>query len=524
MCASDEFDFLPRSQAASRYYHRLDDLNARRMAEHVEALKDYQAKFLLQVPKAKNLEERIDCETLAASAGRALTRLDKTKSWQENPLLYLKIAFIGLDHALEKPASNEKEGLERASERLASLPRLLKQGTENIQAAPKPLSKAALAMLKDCEKYVAELQKAYHAKARKFTSLLDNASLALQDFKAFLKTVPGTRPKTSASGLKTTLRHHFECTRPLKEIYAILEQDRQESLKALTALQRQIDLGKTWLEIQNSPLAPKARNLGTKALYQKEIKGLRDFFLDRVFNGKYPDCALDFKDTPTYLRSIRGSGSFAAGFSNDPAETSYFYATDGALSGKSKDEKKRLDLRLAKEVKFLAAHETYPGHHFLDCFRRTLANPVRRQIENPLFYEGWACFAESLLVEYKYAAEPVQALTYYKRRLWRAARGMIDVGLATDRLNKAQCADLLVEVGFSEKEARDQVGRFGLNPGYQLCYSLGRYEIQELCDRFTPTFGMSGFVTALLSGGEIAFHSAGERMEDMEKSAGGKPF
>jgi uncharacterized protein (DUF885 family) len=56
----------------------------------------------------------------------------------------------------------------------------------------------------------------------------------------------------------------------------------------------------------------------------------------------------------------------------------------------------------------LTAHETIPGHHFLDSIRRSLKNPIRRQIESPLFYEGWASYAESMLIEYGYLEETMQ--------------------------------------------------------------------------------------------------------------------
>ena len=86
--------------------------------------------------------------------------------------------------------------------------------------------------------------------------------------------------------------------------------------------------------------------------------------------------------------------------------------------------------------------------------------------------------------DYEYVIEPEDRLIDFRRRLWRAARCQIDVGTATGKLDRAGSAELLQKVGFTEREALVQIDRFRLNPGYQLCYCLGSYEIRELRKKF----------------------------------------
>jgi uncharacterized protein (DUF885 family) len=138
---------------------------------------------------------------------------------------------------------------------------------------------------------------------------------------------------------------------------------------------------------------------------------------------------------------------------------------------------------------------------------------VRRAVESPLFYEGWAYYAESLLEEEGYAGAPIERLVQRKRSLWRAARCMIDAGLASGRIGFAEAAKLLEEVGYSAPEASSRVRRFMLNPGYHLCYSLGRHEILKLRDRYGRLAGRDSFHRTLLLGGEMPFDFAGRRCE-----------
>ena len=71
-----------------------------------------------------------------------------------------------------------------------------------------------------------------------------------------------------------------------------------------------------------------------------------------------------------------------------------------------------------------------------------------------------------------YVTNPMEYLVDCKRRLWRAARCQIDVGLAAGMLARQDAIRLLTTAGFSPEEANNQIDRFLLNPGYQLCYEI----------------------------------------------------
>ena len=108
MCASDEFHFLPRAQAASRHYDALDNLDAELVKGSLSKLKEFQREFRLLYTHDQSSETRIDLELLQGNVAGILLELEQKKIWKHNPLLYLKIAFIGLDHALTKPASEPR--------------------------------------------------------------------------------------------------------------------------------------------------------------------------------------------------------------------------------------------------------------------------------------------------------------------------------------------------------------------------------------------------------------------------------
>ena len=516
MCASDEFHFLPQAETASHYYHQVDNLDADVIRECLFNLRKFQDKFDRLASHENDFEKLTDLKLLKASVAGILIELEMKQSWRHNPLLYLKIAFIGLDHALTKPASEPEERTERTLARLQAIPRLLQQASANIDSVPKTYHQAALAMLIDCKSYLTEINKSFvNASGGCLTEGLQKARPALDAFGKFLRTLsPVPDQQFVHSVLEATLKDHFLSVRSLPEVFQIAVEEWRENLVQLKKLQANIDPGKSWRELYHAYCPSAIEKTNTISLYQHEIERLGRFFRKHGFRDIGLSSSLEVCETPTYLRSVRSSASFSAASRADVGEKDLFYITTRPPRQRGKEAGNLLKKRLHREYRFLAAHETFPGHHLLDSVRRKLENPIRRQIESPLFYEGWAYYAESLLTEYGYVNSPIEYLVDCKRRLWRAARCQIDVGLTTGIFAKEDAIKLLTKAGFTSEEAGRQVDHFRLNPGYQLCYSLGRYEIMTLRETYGTRMGLDQFHRQLLEGGELPFHLVEKRFKE----------
>ncbi len=504
MCASDEFHFLPRAVAASRYYDRMESLGPVFIEECIFSLREFQRKFNLPAAGEDDLERLTDLELLNSSIAGILIELEENRSWKHNPLLYLKIAFIGLDHALTKPADNHGERIERTLARLCAIPRLLQQAGENLDRVPETYLHAALAMLNDCGRYLRETAQGLTAQdAGRLSAAFEKTDSALGVFGTLLGSLRAVPDRELAVPcLEATLRDRFGSVRNLSEVFQIGVEEWLENLRELEDMAS----GKSWRELYHDYSPEEASAIDTITLYQREMEKLKYFFESHGFGGVIAPGRPLVCQTPTYLQSVRGSASFSAAFTKDPREEDLFFITTRAQHQRSREYGELLRKRFHREYKFLTAHETFPGHYLLDSTRRMIENPVRSQIESPLFYEGWAYYVESLLTEYGYADHPMDRLVDRKRRLWRAARCQIDIGLNSGRLLPDDALRLLTTAGFSPEEARGQIDRFRLNPGYQLCYSLGRFEILQLRETYAGRTGHDRFHRLLLEGGELPFH------------------
>jgi hypothetical protein len=454
MCASDEFTFLPRAQAASRHYDKIDDLDADVIGEVLAESKTFQRDFDRLLEAATDLETRIDLELLKASTAGILIELEEKRSWRHNPLLYLKIAFIGLDHALSKPAADPRERSARVLARLQGIPRLLEQGQTNIESVPLSYHQAALAMLGDCSSYLGEIRRDTTGhESGDVIRELQRVESALESFGEFL-TAHGPLPDEGflVAGVERNLREVLLCPRSLAEILQIAVEDWRENLEQMRKLQASIHPGKSWERIYHTYCPEDIEEYDTFSLYGREIERLGSFFREHGFGEAVPTASLLLRETPTYLRSVRSSASFGAASGAHAGEADTFYISTQLPRQRGKSAEERLRKRLHREYKFLAAHETIPGHQLLDSIRRSLQNPVRRQVESPLFYEGWAYYAESLLAELGYVERPIELLVDCKRRLWRAARCRVDVGLTTGVMDLDDAVDVLTAAGFSREE------------------------------------------------------------------------
>lgn len=519
MCASDEFHFFPRAEHAVHYYHRMEHMQADDIEEVISRLKDFRNEFdMLEEPGA-GLEHHIDISLLKANITGILIELDHNRSWKYNPLIYLKIAFIGLDHAIAKPLKDSDEFAERFYGRLSTIPLLFHNAMINIASVPETYLQSSYAMIQDAKAYVHEIRDFLSKMVKEgivnvHLEVLDNLLDSLNIFNTFLESVMKVPDHHfSLQSLEQSLAEHFLNKRRLEDIYEIAEEERREASENLDNLATHVDPGKSWQEVYHAFKPSHVQDMDTLSLYKEEMGALTDFFKTNIFSKNRVDPALDIKETPTYLRSVRGTASFGAALTADIGDVSYFYITTQLPETETKESANRLRERFHKEYKFLTAHEAIPGHHLIDSARRGMTNPVRRQIESPLFYEGWASYAESLLVDHGYVQAPIQSLILQRRRLWRAARCQIDAGIPSGKITLEDAANLLADVGFSSDEAIRQINRFRLNPGYQLCYTLGTYEINELKRKYSPLLGDERFYHFLLNGGQLPFRLIDKRFE-----------
>jgi hypothetical protein len=394
MCASDEFHFLPRVQEAAGFLEHMEDLSQEAIATVVDSVRGLQAQ-LQEQPRVEDFEEEIDRQLLLHNMAGLRIELEEVKSWRHNPLLYLKVGCIGVDHALNKPFQDAEERFGRTAERLSGFKRLIDQGSKSLSSIPGPYYRVALAVVQHAQKYLDEilLELDGHNRREQLALPCAEAQEALSAFGANLRELGSTpAAKVQSVSVEELVQRHFGCTRSLEEIYRIAEEEWRTSLEEIERLRWRINPNQGWQQVYESYLPSNEGEFDLFRLYGNEIARLHKLCVNLELMSGPEDQELVLAETATYLRPVRSGASYSAPLTVDSRELACFYVTIGDPSSNSPIDILRRQ-RLHREFRFLSAHETYPGHHLLDTIRRNLDNQVRRQVESPLFYEGWAYYA-----------------------------------------------------------------------------------------------------------------------------------
>jgi hypothetical protein len=505
-CASDEFYFMPRSQYALTCLDQLDDLSPEKILDHTRHV---EGSFKKLTGKSDvDLEEAIDRALIKMSMESFLREFRDAKVWRSDPTLYIKIPLLATARAmLEQDAAEAcRESLETL---FSQIPSFLARAGSNLESPSELSIGVAGEMIRDAiHFYGRDVHLFLELKTGGDERLLSMLQRVLSAWAEYQKAVQGCPPGVAFAigeeGFEELLSKSLFYDKSPAEVLEIAENAYNETLKRIQVLVAGIDRQKDWETLREERVPLVSSPEEAVALYGREVRSLRTFFAAQDIVTYPPGESVDVLETPAYLQSLRATASYQAPLTGRTGEKGIFFITPG------EDD---LEL-ISGHCPYLSAHETYPGHHVLDHIRIHHPNPVRRQIESPLFYEGWACYAEQLLDELGYITDRRQQLIQLERQLWRSLRAMLDVRLQTGGMGLEQGQREIEKLGFSSTRAQSQIRRFAMTPGYQSCYFLGNHEILCLREMYAPKIGLKEFHDILLGGGEIPFLFVEKRLKD----------
>lgn len=498
--------FFPRAAVPPEYWWQAPRLEAASIQAAAVQVADWQARLTALLPEIKGPEAAAEAALLRHSLGSVLRELGPGGPWARDPFFYLKVAALAWAPILAGTPRLHRQDEEKLAEFLAQVARLFTWAAQQIKTLNLPTQLLSDGAFADARRFFDEVLPAFF-RAQGFSrgALLRRISEVSRKLQRFGEKVAALPVTTSYSlgekGLLEILTQSWGWEKDLDAAAALLETEIATSQAALAGAAAHLNPDLSWTQaLEGLPLPEHRGDL--LSLYRREVERLWAFW------GKSPvlpalQGRVEVAATPLYLRSLRSSASYAAAWGPRDKTPGYFY-----VSPEMEDRAHHL-----RHCPFLSAHETVPGHHFLDTLRISLPGPVARQYESPLFYEGWACYAETLLLSEGYLdKKPGDLLVGWQRRLWRALRGQVDLELQRGRWDLEEGCRRLAPAGYSQEATRLQVLQLALNPGYQLCYTLGLREILRLREEYKP-LGLARFHEILLGGGQLPFSWVEKRLK-----------
>lgn len=483
--ASDEFYYFPQVVSEEKNWRAWDNFSAARVEVFAGRLLGWERE-LGALDCAGNSAEAIDASLLQTALRTLREQLVDLAPQSSQPTFHLTVIAAGLSETLAADCSAAW------ADRIAGLPRFLQRAIDCLDTVPRLFLDLGRVMAADLRRWLLQLQADGFA--------VGAVPEALELFIASLAEVPvRDRFAMSATQFERLVCEHLRIGLDVETIRRQLESERAEMEDVLCREAALLAPGRAWRDMGDRIPFVAAPGGDLLALYHPELKRLEDHVRrsglapPELPVGLVPDVS-EVADT---LAAIRAADAYAARPGYPPRGGTFYVFSRG--------EKRGGTVGRSLEYRMTAAHETWPGHHLLDVCRWNQPRPVRRPIERPLFYEGWACLAEELMARSGYFDGAWDRFLLARRRIERAVRGLVDLGLQSGRLELSAAAELLVEVGYPRQRAEAVVPKYALRPGYQVCYSLGLRQYLDLLDRFGQADCVA-FTRTLLRQGQIDVH------------------
>jgi len=479
-CGSDEFHYFPQVPPSREGWTRWDDFSPEMIGEVKQRLSSAEEKIALLSAPGEGPDVRADAEALTRMARTLKEQLGEVRFYETQPTFHLTILCTGRGN------DPRAWGI-----RARGVPSFLSRARQTLVDMPEPFRELGVKMIRDIRGWLRSLGKGEEELYPVFSGL--------ERFEDFLRNARTRKEvRLPPEVYDRIVRDHIGCGAGVDEVRDAVREEIDGMGSAMDEICRTHFSGRSRMEAIRAIPLPEIPERDPLAVYRIEADALLRHCIDR---GIVPEdlpriSPLRIATVPPYLKAIRAASAYSFTPGNRSQQGTFYIVTS---EGFRKDHREDL-----VDYRMLTAHEAYPGHHLLDSWRWHFVSPVRRPLETPLFYEGWACFAEELMRMTGYFSGPVDQLLLANRRYRRAIRGMVDLDLQTGTLDSGSAARRLAESGFSAAAAIPVVTKYALRPGYQVCYSFGLRRFLELYSRY-GTGAETRFVKVVLSCGEVGF-------------------
>ena len=232
-----------------------------------------------------------------------------------------------------------------------------------------------------------------------------------------------------------------------------------------------------------------------------------------------PSKPLVVRKEPAYMAGVAGASISAPGPYDKNANT---YYNVGSMQGWTA-EKAESYLREYNDyiLQILNIHEAVPGHYTQLVYSNQSPSIIKSVLGNGAMIEGWAVYAERMMLESGYKNSDEMWLMYYKFHLRATCNTILDISVHTKNMSKEDAIELMTREGFQQQAEADGKWKRATLSQVQLCsYYTGFNEIYELREMIKKKegakFSLKAFHEKFLSYGSAPVKYIKELMLEKE--------
>ena len=234
---------------------------------------------------------------------------------------------------------------------------------------------------------------------------------------------------------------------------------------------------------------------------RRDLEAIRQFVVGHRIVTLPSEVRVQVAETPQFMRAT----SFASMDTPGPFETkateAYYYVTPVEKDWPSRQKEQWLTAFNYYTTDVVSIHEVYPGHYvqFL-CLNASPATKLEKVFNNYAFIEGWAHYAEQMMLDQGFGASPASSmaeqvkaakfrLAQSDEALLRLCRLCVSVKIHCQGLTVDEATRFFRENCYAEEQpARQEAMRGVYDPEY-LYYTLGKLQILKLREDYRKQEG-----------------------------------
>ena len=451
-------------------------------------------------PGKLSLANRIDYEILRDRIERVLFMITEVQEYKWNPTMYNP--GDGIYNILARDYAPLPERLEAVKSRLLKIPAMLEAARANLDNPPAVMTETAIRqnpgvinlVMDGLQPYLDEVPEMKDG----FTRARSRAIGALDQYGAWLETDLLPRSKgdfrLGTDKWRQKLGYSLSSDLTPEEILASAERDlagtREQMYEIALPLYRDYfgghadDPSPGQDAVIRRVLARLADDHPTnETIVPQAREGLAEIteFVRKKKLVDVPDDPVEIIVMPEHQRG------FAIGYCDSPGPLEEKGTTFYAISPTPKDWSPERAETFYREyndymLENLTVHEAMPGHYLQIALANKFeaSTPLRAIFSSGTFVEGWATYAEQLMVEAGYGG-PELHMQQLKMRLRLIINAIIDQKIHTAGMTEGEAMEMMMVDGFQEEgEAAGKWIRAQLSSTQLSTYYVGNMEINEL--------------------------------------------
>lgn len=490
-----------------QYDHLLPDGSRDAILEDIDTVREFKKKFERIDPNKLSFAERIERDAMLHYLRIYLFHAEEYRQWESRPI---GVDWIGMSilRLFTMDFAPLEERLVSITSRLQKAPQFLERYKSRIT---KPVKLWVKIQIESTKRFPPFLDKIHEtAKGVLDEEKLEALEKAIQGVKDTLPEYEKWLEETLLPIAERECRMGEEMFKKLIELKNLglsaeevrsLGQEYLDKLKKqLEVLSDQIKPGASVEEVRELVRSnhPESLDLVMKE-YRDSIRKAKDFIVEDKSFELPPGEDLKVMETPSYIRHVVPFAAYLTPGKFDDNMTGIYLVTP--VDDKSELMKKHN----YSGILTTTVHEGYPGHHLQLTMCNLNPSIVPSIVHSTETVEGWAHYTEDWMMERGFHDTLETRFVQTIDLIWRAVRIIVDVDLHSRRIDYDQAVDMLLkEVGIEKPSAVAEVKRYTANPGYQLCYLIGKHLITELRedvkrrmgDKYTDEFFHKTFLSA----------------------------